>query len=52
VEEALDGGEDGCDVVGGRPSVLEDVETELAIGVDVGVEHPREEFDGGGFVGV
>jgi hypothetical protein len=37
-EEALDGEEDGADVVGGGPIVLEDVEADVAVGVDVGVE--------------
>jgi hypothetical protein len=37
-EEALDGEEDGADVVGGGPLVLEDVEADVAVGVDVGVE--------------
>jgi hypothetical protein len=37
-EEALDGEEDGADVVGGGPLVLEDVEADVAVDVDVGVE--------------
>lgn len=52
MKEGLDGSEDGSDVVSGRPAILENVEAELAVGVDVGVEHSREELDGWGFVGV
>lgn len=37
-EQALDGEEDGADVVGGGPLVLEDVEADVAVDVDVGVE--------------
>lgn len=52
VEEGLDGGQDGGNIVCGGPSVLEDVETELAVGVDVWMEHAGEELDGGRLVGV
>lgn len=45
VEKTLDGGEDGSDVVGRAPAVLENVEAELAVGVDVGMEHLRDELD-------
>ena len=48
----MDGGQDRGDIVGGRPSVLEDIETELAVGIDVWVKHSAKEFDGGRFVGV
>lgn len=52
VQEGLDGREDRGDVVGGRPAVLEDVEAQLAVRVDVRVEHAREELDGWRLVGV
>lgn len=45
MKEALDGRQDGGDVVCGAPPVLEDVEAELAIGVNVWMEHAGEEFD-------
>ena len=45
-------GKDGGNVVGGAPAVLQDVETELAGGVDVWVEHLRDELDSGRLVGV
>jgi len=37
-------------IIGRIPSVLKNVKTKLAVGVDVGVEHPRQEFDGGRLV--
>ena len=40
-EEALDGEQDGADVVGRGPLVLEDVEADAAARVDVGVEAAR-----------
>lgn len=52
VEERLDGGEDGGDIVGGTPAVLEDVETEISVGVDVGMDHFGEKLDRGRVVGV
>ena len=51
-QQALDAGEDGRDVVDGTPLVLQDVEADLAVVVDVGVEHLGEEADVGGLVGV
>lgn len=51
-EQALDGEEDGADVVGGGPFVLEDVEADVAVGVDVGVEARRFELDLGRLVRV
>ena len=42
----LDTGQDGGDIVGGAPSILEDIETELAGGIDVGMEHLADEFHG------
>ena len=41
VQETLDARQDGGNVVGGRPAVLQDVQTELAVGVNVRVEHLR-----------
>lgn len=52
VEQTLDRRQDGSDVVRRTPPVLEDVKTELPVGVDVGVEHLGEEADGRGLVGV
>jgi len=46
-EEALYGEENGGDVVHGRPFVLEDVEADIAVLVDVGVEAGRLEADDG-----
>ena len=51
-EEALDGEQDGADVVGRGPLVLEDVEADVAVGVDVGVEARRVEPHLGRLVGV
>ena len=39
VQQRLDGGEDGGDVVGGGPAVLEDVQADPAVSVHVRVEH-------------
>ena len=39
-QQRLDRGEDGGDVVDGRPLVLQDVEADRAVGVDVRVELP------------
>jgi len=52
VQQTLYTGEDGGDIVCGRPAVLPDVEAEFAVGVHVRMEHAREEFDSRGFVGV
>ena len=52
VQQALDRRQDRGDVVRGGPPILEDVEAEFAVGVYVWVEHAREEFHRGGFVGV
>lgn len=41
----LDAGQDGGDVVRRAPSVLEDVETDLAGGIDVRMEHLGDELD-------
>ena len=38
-DQGLDAGEDGRHVVGRGPAVLEDVQTDSAVSVDVGVEH-------------
>ena len=45
-------GQHGCDVVCRTPSVLEDVEAELARGVDVRMEHLADELDRRRLVGV
>ena len=46
-KETLDGEEDGGDVVHGRPLVLEDVEADVAVLIDVGVEARRLESNHG-----
>ena len=48
----MDAGQDGGNVVDGTPLVLEDVQTDLPVVVDVGVEHFGQEADVGGLVGV
>ena len=45
-------GQHSCDVVCGAPSVLQDIETQFARGIDVRVEHLTDELDGGRLVGV
>lgn len=44
--------QDRGDIVGGTPAILENVETQLAGVVDVGMEHLRDEFHAGRFVGI
>ena len=51
-QQTLDAGEDGGNVVDGTPLVLEDVQADLPVVVDVGVEHFGEEPDVRGLVGV
>ena len=46
VQETLDGSEDGGNIVRGGPSILEDIQAELAVRVHVRMEHAREELDG------
>lgn len=41
----LDAGENRSDIVRGAPSILQDIQAELARGIYVGVEHLAEEFD-------
>lgn len=48
----LNARQDCGNVVGRAPSVLQDVEAELARSVDIGVEHLTNEFDLRRFVGV
>ena len=48
----LDTGEDGGDVVGGAPPVLEDVEADAAVRVDVGMEHLGQELHHRRLVGI
>ena len=52
MQQTLNAGQDSCNVVGGTPSILQNVEAQLAICIDIGMKHSREEFDGGGFIGV
>ena len=51
-EEALHAGEDGGYVVYRGPLVLKDVQADLTVIVDVGVEHFCQEPHRGGLVGV
>lgn len=44
--------QDRSNIIRRRPSILQNIETELAICVHVRVEHSRQEFDRGGFVRV
>ena len=48
----LDAGQNSCDVVRRTPSVLQDIEAQLARRIDIGVEHLADELDGGRLVGV
>ena len=48
----LDTGEDGGDVVGGAPPVLEDVKADAAVRVDVGMEHLGQELHHRRLVGI
>lgn len=48
----LDASQDGSDIVRRTPSVLQNVQAQLAGGVYVGVEHLADEFDLGRLVGV
>lgn len=52
MQEALDTRQDGSDVVRRTPSVLQNVEAQLAVRIHVRVEHAREKLHGGGFVRV
>ena len=38
--------QDGGDVIGRAPSILENVKTEFAVGVHVGMKHAGEKLDG------
>ena len=44
--------QDGSNIIRRTPAVLQDIQTQLAGAVDVGVEHLRDEFHAGGFIGV
>lgn len=44
--------QDRGDIIRRGPSILEDVQTELAVGVYIRVEHPGKELDSRGLVGV
>lgn len=52
MQERLDGGEDGCNIIRWAPSGLEDVEADAAVSVHVRVEHAAHKLDEGGFVRV
>ena len=49
MQEALNGCEYRGDIIGRRPSILQDVETQFSVRVNVRMEHARKEFDGGRF---
>jgi len=51
-QQRLNAGQNGRNIISGRPSVLEDVEADASIRIDVGVEHFGEEFDYGWLIGV
>ena len=46
----LNAGQDGGDVIRRAPPILEDVQTELSGGIDIGMKHGRDEFDAGRFI--
>lgn len=48
----LDTGKNSRDVVCGTPAVLEDIETEFAGGVNIGVEHLADELDRRRLIGI
>lgn len=52
MQQTLDRSQDGRDVIRRRPAVLQDVEAQFSVGVDVGVEHFRDELDDGRLVRV
>lgn len=49
MQQTLDTSQNRRHVVRGRPPILQNVQTEVSIGIDVGVEHSRDEFDVRGF---
>lgn len=52
MQQALNAGEDSGHIVRRAPAILENVEAELAVCVDVWVEHSAEELDRWRLVGV
>jgi hypothetical protein len=52
VQKTLDTRQDCRYIIRRTPAVLQDIEAELAVGVDVRVEHLAEELDDGRFVRV
>lgn len=52
MQQTLDARQDRRHIIRRGPAVLQDVEAELAVGVDVRMEHAREEFDSGRLVWV
>lgn len=48
----LDTGQNGRHIVGGTPSILEDIQAQLSGGIYIWVEHLADELDGGRFVWV
>ena len=52
VQETLNAREDSGNVVSGAPTVLQDIQTELAVRIYIRMEHLRQEFDHWGLIGV
>lgn len=52
MQQTLDTGQDRRNIVSRAPAVLENVQAELAIRVDIRVEHFAEEFHSRGLVGI
>ena len=50
MKETLNARKNGSNVICWTPSILENVQAELAICVDVRMEHSREELDSRGFI--
>lgn len=48
----LNARKNGRHIVGGAPAILQDIETQLARAIDVGVKHLANEFHSGRFVGI
>lgn len=48
----LDARQNGSNVVCGRPAILQDIQTQLARPVYIGMEHLADKLDGRGLVGV
>lgn len=49
IQQTLHTRQDRRDIISRAPAILQDIQTQFAIGVDVGVEHLGDEADRGGF---